>query len=54
MLRITVDCLACGTCYEACPNGAIIEGENYQIDPLKCENCGTCLEACPAGAIVIE
>jgi len=54
VVKITIDCIGCGTCHDVCPNGAIIEGETYQIDPLKCENCRTCLEACPVGAIIEE
>ena len=27
------DCVACGTCQGECPNGAILEGDVYRIDP---------------------
>ncbi|WP_027363815.1 DUF362 domain-containing protein [Desulfotruncus alcoholivorax] len=52
--RITDECLACGTCKEACPSEAIVEGDIYSIDPDKCESCGTCIEECPTGAIIEE
>ena len=52
--KITDECLACGTCFESCPSGAIVEGDIYSIDPEKCENCGTCIEECPTGAIIEE
>ena len=44
--RITDICVACGTCIDECPVGAISEGDIYKID----ENA--CAGACPTGAIV--
>ncbi|NLT94047.1 MAG: 4Fe-4S binding protein [Clostridia bacterium] len=52
--RITDECLACGTCIDECPVGAISEGDIYEIDPELCTDCGACAEACPTGAIVEE
>lgn len=48
---ISNDCVACGTCIDQCPAGAINEGEIYSIDPDMCLDCGTCADACPSGAI---
>ncbi|MDR1681859.1 MAG: 4Fe-4S binding protein [Candidatus Symbiothrix sp.] len=49
---ITDDCIACGTCIDECPEGAISEGDIYIIDPAKCIDCGTCVDVCPSGAII--
>ncbi len=51
-MRITEECLACGSCIDSCPVEAISEGDIYFIDPDKCENCGACVDECPVGAIV--
>ena len=36
------DCIACGTCIDECPAGAISEGDKYS---------GTCADVCPSEAI---
>ena len=48
------DCIACGTCIDECPEGAIQEGNRYYIDPQKCSACGTCADVCPSEAISFE
>ncbi|MCI6250556.1 MAG: 4Fe-4S binding protein [Bacteroidales bacterium] len=48
---ISDDCIACGTCLDNCPSGAISEGEKYSINPDICVDCGTCADVCPSGAI---
>jgi ferredoxin len=45
------DCIACGTCIDECPVGAISEGDIYKIDPEMCTDCGTCADVCPTEAI---
>lgn len=50
--KITDICVACGTCIDQCPVGAISEGDIYKIDADTCVSCGTCADACPTGAIV--
>ena len=37
---ISDDCIACGTCIDECPVGAISEGDKYSIDPEMCTDCG--------------
>ena len=36
---ISDDCIACGTCIDECPVGAISEGDKYSIDPDACTEC---------------
>ena len=50
--KITDSCVACGTCIDECPVGAISEGDIYVIDADSCVGCGTCAGACPNEAIV--
>lgn len=45
------DCIACGTCIDECPVGAISEGDIYSIDADACTECGTCADVCPSEAI---
>jgi ferredoxin len=48
---ITDECIMCGACEPACPEGAISEGDTtYVIDAAKCTDCGTCAENCPVDA----
>ncbi|MBO7523827.1 MAG: 4Fe-4S binding protein [Bacteroidales bacterium] len=49
--KISDDCVACGTCIDECPVGAISEGDIYVIDADKCADCGTCADVCPSEAI---
>ena len=50
--KITESCVACGTCIDECPVGAISEGDIYVIDADSCVGCGTCAGVCPNEAIV--
>jgi NAD-dependent dihydropyrimidine dehydrogenase PreA subunit len=52
MLRITEDCIACGTCVLSCPVNAIVEtGDLYAINE-NCTECRACIDICPVSAIV--
>ena len=52
MLRITEECIACGTCVQSCPVNAIVEaGDLYAINE-NCTECRACVDVCPVSAIV--
>ncbi len=50
--KITDACVACGSCGDACPVGAISDGDIYVIDADTCIDCGACAGTCPMDAIV--
>ena len=41
------DCIQCGECVEACPNGGARMDLPGRIDRVICKRCGSCAEACP-------
>jgi len=49
------DCVACGTCVNVCPLGAIkiVAGVFAEVDLAKCVGCSKCVFACPASTIEI-
>ena len=49
-------CVACGTCLDVCPRGAlsIFHGSFAQVDITRCVGCGLCARECPAGIIKLE
>ncbi|HEY3346865.1 MAG TPA: 4Fe-4S binding protein [Nitrospirota bacterium] len=50
--KITGGCIACGSCKEDCPAGAIVENGGVFVITVECMECGSCMETCPSGAIV--
>ena len=45
-------CTGCGTCSEACPNGAIrLVVDKAVVDEALCTSCQTCAGICPTGAL---
>ena len=49
--HITDACIGCGTCLSVCPQGCIVPGDVYEIQPEHCLHCGACAENCPTGAV---
>ena len=48
-------CVGCGSCEEACPNGAhIVTQEGHMFHRERCTACGECLKRCPTRALEIS
>lgn len=45
------NCIACGSCVEACNYGAIELTDAAFIDDTKCVGCAACVAVCPVGTI---
>jgi NAD-dependent dihydropyrimidine dehydrogenase PreA subunit len=47
------DCVGCGICVDACPQGVIeiTGGAADAVNEESCIACGDCIEECPMGAI---
>ncbi len=52
MLRITEECIACGTCVASCPVNAIVEAADIYAINENCTECRACVDICPVTAIV--
>lgn len=49
-------CVACGSCADVCPRGAISvwHGCFARVDVTRCVGCGRCARECPASVIHLE
>ena len=49
-------CVACGTCEDVCPRGAITiyQGMYARVQSEQCVGCGKCAQECPASIIKVE
>ncbi len=46
-------CVACGSCVEQCPFGALKVEDVAIVDPVRCTGCGVCTMACPEDALYL-
>lgn len=47
-------CIRCGTCVAACPNGALSLDERVHMKRENCVLCGKCAVSCPAAALEVR
>ncbi len=48
------NCVQCGNCFSACPNGAhIIDNGTHKINRDVCNACGNCTRVCYGGALEV-
>jgi ferredoxin len=52
-VRVTDDCIGCGTCVEACPFQAVRMEDDRAVVTEKCVACGRCADDCPEDAIEV-
>jgi ferredoxin len=47
-------CVACGTCVDVCPTGAVTMEDHVETDSKLCIVCCACVKNCPTGARVMD
>lgn len=50
----SMNCIHCGRCISACPNGAISSNNKWFINRDICTACGECTKVCPTGALTLK
>ena len=51
---VNESCVACGTCVDTCPVGAITLEDKAVVNADTCIDCGACEGVCPTVAIQAE
>lgn len=51
-MKIIEECIACGTCVDACPVDAIVESDDIYAITEACTDCRACVDVCPVDAII--
>ena len=51
---VTNRCIACGTCSDHCPAGAVLVAAAAIIDTQKCIGCGECITTCREAAVAFD
>ena len=47
------ECIACGTCMEACPFDALTLEDVIVVNEQRCTGCGVCIHTCPTEALTL-
>ena len=51
---ILEECTGCYVCLDHCTEKAIIPGEIFSIDKMKCTECAQCVSVCPLNVIIFQ
>lgn len=54
-IKSIADCVACGSCAEACPQEVLkVEDAVEIVAADDCISCGLCADACPTDVLEVE